>query len=151
MTVLPESFGGRQNRSSACRNFSSRLWKCRVKAIEPRALSLSNPNLPIPLLNLLVELEKCNNGTNVIPVDLSVEIEENKAKHDPSFRTIDPHMFLGVTDCTDAKIICEYLPTDAQAKMPDFRIYVDVKTGTLAVDTANRQRRSDHVINHTKY
>lgn len=146
-----------------------------MKAIEPRALSLSNPNLP--LLNLLVELEKCNNGTNVIPGDLGVEIEE-KAKHDPSFRTIDPHMFtpesrpkldltlslnnpihlateateylleghseagwnmlvrypllfraifgeerqlqlLGVTDCTDAKIICEYLPTDAHSEPTD--------------------------------
>lgn len=180
-------------------------------AVEPRALSLSDPNLPPALSDLLEDLEKCNNGTHVIPFGLQPEINANKNEN-RSFRTVEERMYipahypqcgpvlplriavhlakeatecfleehseagwnsmvhypvlfwailgeerwsqpLGVANCTDAKIIREYLPTSAQAKMIDFCIYAEIKTDDSSLKACSFLRRMlpDNVINHTSY
>ncbi|KAF4460090.1 methyltransferase type 11 [Fusarium albosuccineum] len=57
---------------------------------------------------------------------------------------------LGITPCTTAKIMQEYLPSATQAKMVDFCIYLDPKSDAIGVEKA-RSILPCGYINHTDF
>ncbi|KAL2802427.1 hypothetical protein BJX63DRAFT_437878 [Aspergillus granulosus] len=67
------------------------------EGVESRVLSLTDPNLPAPLAELLVELEKCSLGVGVISSDLRAEIDE-QAKQNPSLCIYLDYMFADSAD-----------------------------------------------------